>query len=170
MQLGAIAIICTMTTFARSCSIQAFAPVKLRACEDGYRVTICESPSLADDGQTACYARQRRTRKHHKIREINLPPDLHSALWMRRPLNEQPEDFMFSTPKGNPIDDHSFSQGICKKIGIERVPYAARHSLSSHLLENGAYIPQVAGILGNRPETTARHYSHMLNRPNMPEF
>jgi len=90
----------------------------------------------------------------------------------RRPYIHTPPN-RYKRP-GKPIDDHTFSQDIwkriCKNIGIERVPYAARHSLGSHLLEDGASIPQVAGILGNRPEPTARHYSHMLNRPNMPEF
>lgn len=84
-------------------------------------------------------------------------------------------DLIFATVTGKAIDDHNFSQrtwkDICTAAGIPyRVPYAARHSLGSHLLESGATIPQVAEVLGNNPETTARHYAHAINRPKMPGF
>jgi len=137
-------------------------------------VTICESMSRGPNGETAGYARQRKGTKNNQVREIDITPKLYAVLQDRYSPDLDADALIFTTPKGKPIDDHTFSQDIwkriCKNIGIERVPYAARHSLGSHLLEDGASIPQVAGILGNRPETTARHYSHMLNRPNMPEF
>ncbi|NEO87906.1 MAG: tyrosine-type recombinase/integrase [Spirulina sp. SIO3F2] len=73
-----------------------------------------------------------------------------------------------------PIDDHNFSQRVwrpvCRAIGIDKVPYAARHTLGSHLLHEGAPITSVAAILGNNPETVSRHYAHELERPKMPEF
>ena len=137
-------------------------------------VTVFESLSRGEDGKTAGYARQRKETKNHKIREIELHPDLYDTLYKRQQSTDQPDDLVFTTPKGNPIDDHSFSQRawkrMCKQIGIDRVPYASRHSLGSHLIDEGATIPQVAEILGNTPETTARHYSHMINRPKMPGF
>lgn len=137
-------------------------------------VTICESLSRSEDGRSAGYARQRKTTKNSKIREIDLHPDLYKMLHDQFKPEAKPEDLVFLSPKGNPIDDHNFSQRcwkkICQRIGIDKVPYAARHSLGSHLIENGATIPQTAAILGNNPETTARHYSHMLNRPKMPGF
>lgn len=139
-----------------------------------HTITIAESLSRGEDGRTAGYARQRKTTKTTKTRELDLHPDLYAMLQGRFDPTAKPDDLVFTTPKGNPIDDHTFSQRawkrICTKLGIDRVPYAARHSLGSHLLESGATIPQVAATLGNTPETTARHYSHMLNRPQMPGF
>lgn len=139
-----------------------------------HTITIAESLSRGQDGRTAGYARQRKTTKTTKTRELDLHPDLYAMLQGRFDPTAKPDALIFTTPRGNPIDDRSFSQRawkhICTKLGIERVPYAARHSLGSHLLDQGASIPQVAATLGNTPETTARHYSHMINRPQMPGF
>ncbi|MGD1908304.1 MAG: tyrosine-type recombinase/integrase [Leptolyngbyaceae cyanobacterium] len=137
-------------------------------------ITICESMSRGPNGETAGYARQRKDTKNHRIREVEIRPKLYTALQGRYSSEFDPDALVFTTPRGKPIDDHNFSQRvwkrICKKIGIEKVPYAARHSLGSHLLEDGATIPQVANVLGNHPETAARHYAHMVNRPQMPDF
>jgi integrase len=104
---------------------------------------------------------------------VAIHPNLATVLTERRG-DAKPDDLLFRTPRGNPISDHDFShrtwKRICERVGLERVPYAARHSLGSHLLEQGASIPQVAATLGNTPETTARHYAHMIDRPEMPGF
>lgn len=130
--------------------------------------------SRGADGKTAAWARQRKGTKTGKTRIIALHPNLAAVLAQRRPDDAHPDDLVFLTPRGNAIDEHAFSQRIWKRIcglvGLDRVPYAARHSLGSHLLEQGASIPQVAATLGNTPETTARHYAHMINRPEMPGF
>ncbi|MDS3862472.1 site-specific integrase [Thermosynechococcaceae cyanobacterium BACA0444] len=129
-------------------------------------ITICESL-----GRT----RQAKSTKNGKARVIDLHPDL-LAMFQGRFSNDKPQDaLIFTTATGKVIDDHCFSQrtwkDLCKAAGIpHQVPYAARHSLGSHLLENGASIPQVVEILGNNPETTARHYAHAINRPQMPGF
>ena len=135
-------------------------------------VTIQRSLSRGEDGKAAGYARQSKSTKNQKHRVIDLHPSLIEILKIR---TGQSQDLVFKSPKGKPIDDHTFSQrvwkSLCKETGIPyRVPYAARHSLGSHLVENGASIPQTAAILGNTPETTARHYTHMIDRPTMPHF
>lgn len=138
------------------------------------QVSIAESLSRGEDGKTAAWARQRKGTKTGKTRAIALHPNLATVLAQRRPDAARPDDLVFLTPRGNAIDDHSFSQRIWKRVcglvGVDRVPYSARHSLGSHLLEQGASIPQVAATLGNTPETTARHYAHMIDRPEMPGF
>ena len=92
----------------------------------------------------------------------------------RRQDHHKANDLIFLSQQGKPIDDHSFSQrawkAICKQVGIDRVPYSLRHSLGSHMLENGATDAQVADVLGNTPETVNRHYAHTINRPQMPGF
>ena len=137
-------------------------------------VAIAESLSRGEDGKTAGWARQRKGTKTNKVRTLTLHPNLAAVLAQRRPDEAQPDDLVFLTPRGNAIDDHAFSQRIWKRIctlsAVDRVPYSARHSLGSHLLEQGASIPQVAATLGNTPETTARHYAHMIDRPEMPGF
>lgn len=140
-----------------------------------HEITISESLSRGEDGKTSSYSRQRKTTKNHKTRVIELHPDIYATLQGRFTPECKPNDLVFTTPTGKAIDDHVFSQRawkqLCKAAGIEyRVPYAARHSLGSHLLENGATIPQVAEVLGNTPTTTARFYSHRINRPTMPGF
>jgi integrase len=137
-------------------------------------VNVAESLSRGADGKSAGWARQRKGTKTNKARTLTLHPNLAAVLAQRRHDDAQPDDLVFLTPRGNAIDDHAFSQRIWKRIcglvGLERVPYSARHSLGSHLLEQGASIPQVAATLGNTPETTARHYAHMIDRPEMPGF
>jgi len=137
-------------------------------------VTLSESLSRGEDGRTSGRARQRKSTKNDQRRIIDIHPNLYAMLKARKPEKADAEALIFISPHGNPIDDHSFSQRawkkICQRIDIERVPYASRHSLGSHLLENGATIPQVAATLGNTPETTARYYSHMIDRPEMPGF
>ncbi|MDS3860160.1 tyrosine-type recombinase/integrase [Thermosynechococcaceae cyanobacterium BACA0444] len=132
-------------------------------------ITICESLSRSPSGRRA------KPTKNNKTRVIDLHLDLLAMFQGRLSGGRPPQELIFTTATGQPIDDHNFCQrtwkDLCKAAGIPyRVPYAARHSLGSHLLENGASIPQVAEILGNNPETTARYYAHAINRPQMPGF
>ncbi len=81
-----------------------------------------------------------------------------------------------SSATEKPIDDHSFSQRVWKRIlqdaGVEhRPPYNSLHSFTSHLIESGASLPQTAAMLGHRStRMVAETYGHMLDRPTMPEF
>lgn len=133
-------------------------------------ITICESLSRNPEG-----GRIAKESKNGKVRTLDLHPNLLAMLQGRYADGKPANDLIFRSIRGCVIDDHTFSQrtwkDLCKAAGIpHRVPYAARHSLGSHLLENRASIPQVAEVLGNNPETTARHYAHAINRPQMPGF
>lgn len=138
------------------------------------RVIIAASLSRASDGRSAGYARERKGTKNEKVRFVDLSERMVQMLRDRQSPESKPNDLIFTTPRGKPIDDHNFSQRVwrpvCRAIGIDKVPYAARHTLGSHLLHEGAPITSVAAILGNNPETVSRHYAHELNRPPMPEF
>ncbi len=138
-------------------------------------ITIAESLSRSPDGKTSGYARQRKATKNQKVRIIPLQPKLLAMFQGRWTPDTKPNDLIFKSPKGKPIDDRNFTQrtwkGLCTAANIPyRVTYAARHSLGSHLLESGASIAQVAAILGNRPETVARYYAHAINLPELPSF
>lgn len=133
-------------------------------------ITICESLSRNLGG-----GRIVKETKNGKVRTLDLHPDLLAMFQGRYADGKPAKALIFRSIRGCVIDDHNFSQrtwkDLCKAAGIShRVPYAARHSLGSHLLENGASIPQTAEVLGNNPETTARYYAHAINRPQMPGF
>ncbi len=133
-------------------------------------VTISESLSRAGKGR-------RRIRKSTKTggeRVLSLNDRL-CQMFGDRPQTT-PDDLVFTTVTGKPIDDHTFSQKVwksaCLKAGIEyRPPYAARHSLLSHLLEHSASLPQVAYVAGHRnTRMMSEVYAHMINHPQMPDF
>ncbi len=137
-------------------------------------VQVRGSLSRNPDGRSAGYARQWKITKNGEERDLVMPTPIRQILEGRLQPGDKPGDLIFLTPKGNPIDDHSFSQrcwkSICKKIGVDRVPYAARHSTGSHMLEAGASPAQVAEALGNRIETTIRHYLHGVEKAALPTY
>jgi integrase len=144
---------------------------------DRKQVTICESLSRSPEGNTAGYARQRKGIKTADGQRIlDLTDKLHGMLLGRKPVDADPERFVFPSPRGGAIDDHNFSQriwrGICEKAKIDyRPPYCARHSLLSHLIESGATLPQTAYVAGHRDtRMVAETYGHMINRPKMIDF
>jgi integrase len=140
------------------------------------QVTITESLSRSADGRSSGTARQRKATKTTSQTVLPLTDRLCTMLAGRRPLECKPDDLVFTSAKGLAIDDHSFSQRVWKRIlqdaGVEhRPPYNSRHSFTSHLIESGASLPQVAAMLGHRStRMVAETYGHMLDRPTMPEF
>lgn len=135
-------------------------------------IMVVRSLSRGNDGRTAGYARSEKCTKNGEKRGLLMPPPLRQILKDRLKPNEKLEDLVFLTPKGNPIDDHSFSQRcwriICESIGVDKVPYAARHTVGSHLLEDGASPAQVASALGNGVDTTIHYYLHSIEQPLFP--
>ena len=85
----------------------------------------------------------------------------------------QPNDLIFYSPKGKPIDDHTFSQrvwkSLCAVAGIPyRVPYACRHTVLSHSIEGGMTIKQAQYIAGHSsPQMLLETYGHMIDRPTL---
>lgn len=144
---------------------------------EGKRVTICESLSRSEDGKTAGYARQRKTTKTVNIRVLPLSDRLVALLRGRRPAQSQPDDLVFTTKTGVPIDDHNFRERVwkrtCTRAGIDyRPPYTSRHTLLSHGIEyEGWSLPQAAQIAGHSStRMVAETYGHAIDPPRMPEF
>lgn len=98
---------------------------------------------LSDDcasvwiGESLTRNHVRKTTKTGKDRIFRLNSKVQQMLLNRRPENYDPDSLVFTTPKGNSIDDHNFRnrawKTILTKLGIEyRKPYATRHSVATH--------------------------------------
>lgn len=106
-------------------------------------------------------------------RTIALPPDVVVAL--REHRQRQREERMatgslwkdhgliFCSALGTPIDPshlrRTFSR-IARRAGLSGFPYLLRHTVVSHLLDDGATIEEVADLTGDDPSTLYRHYRH----------
>ncbi|NEQ97597.1 MAG: site-specific integrase, partial [Cyanothece sp. SIO2G6] len=141
------------------------------------RVNICESLSRSPDGRTSGYARQRKGTKTGTNGVLPLPDVLRTALTARWQPDTKPDDLVFLSPKGKPIDDHTFSQRVWHKVlskaGVRyRCPYTLRHTLISYGIEDkGWSLPQAARIARHRSTRMVQEtYGHMINLPEMPEF
>jgi len=98
---------------------------------------------LADDcssvwiGESLTRSHVRKATKTAKARVFKLNSKLQRMLLDKRPENYNPDSLVFTTSKGNPIDDHNFRnrawKAILTKLGIDyRKPYATRHSVATH--------------------------------------
>jgi integrase len=140
-------------------------------------VTIAESLSRSSDGRSAGYARQRKTTKTENIRVLPMSQRLAILFAGRRPVDANPDDLVFTTATGKPVDDRMFRERvwkrICNRAGVEyRPPYTARHTLLSHGIESEGWTLQQAARIAGHSSTrmVADTYGHMINRPRLPEF
>lgn len=116
---------------------------------------------------TAGSARIRKPTKNEKERVLPLTQDLLEVL-VPQIRGKQPDDLVFPSSTGKPMDDHNFQNRIfkpvLKKLGIEeRVLYAARHTFGSRCIDAGLTPVATAFLMGNNPETALKRYTHQLN-------
>jgi integrase len=108
--------------------------------------------------------------KTGKSRTITLPPSVRSMLVDRfERLKPSADDLVFPSPKGLPINDHTFRRRAWKTIlascQIEyRSPYNLRHSTASHLIDNGANPIAVAELLGHSKRVLLDTYAHAIGQ------
>ena len=81
---------------------------------------------------------------------------------------EKRHDMLFLNFHGGVITRQAFWQIIkayAKKVGFEKniKPHTLRHSVATHLLENGADIRIVQEILGHEDVSTTQIYTHLTN-------
>jgi len=118
----------------------------------------------------------RKSTKTNKARYIPLNDKLKTLLKARIPADYQPDDLVFPSPDGLPIDDHNFRNRAWVKIleqtGIEyRKPYNTRHTFVSMCLEAGMNPVVVASITGHDVQTLYRNYAGcVVSRPSVPEL
>lgn len=137
-------------------------------------VTVAESLTRDGDGRSSGTSRVRKPTKTQNSRTLPLPPSLLAMLKGRAAATQgNPDSLIFLSPKGKPIDDHSFSQRVWKPLCIAaevpyRVPYACRHTVLSHSIESGMSIYQAQYIAGHAsPKLILDTYGHMINRPKL---
>lgn len=139
-------------------------------------VTICSSLARDEDGRTSGTSRVRKSTKTGNSRTLPLAPSLLAMLQGRYSIHADPSVLVFYSPKGKPIDDHSFSQRVwkplCNAAGVPyRVPYACRHTVLSHGIANGMSLHQAQYVAGHAsPRLILETYGHMLDRPKMPDW
>lgn len=118
-------------------------------------------------------SRVRKATKNEKERILPFTADLRNVLL---PLiqGKDPEELVFPSPTGKPLDDHNFQKRIfkpvLKQLKIpERVLYAARHTFGSRCIDEGITPVMTAFLMGNNPQTALKRYTHQLNIPdNLP--
>ncbi|NER81104.1 MAG: site-specific integrase [Leptolyngbya sp. SIO1D8] len=140
-------------------------------------VTISESLSRSEDGRSAGYARQRKTTKTGSIRSLPISSGLLKIFKARWTPKSKPDDLVFPSPTGKPIDDRSFRQRIwkraCERAGIRYLPpYCTGHTFITHGLErqNWTYA-QAAKMAGHKnTRMVIDVYSHMIDTPELPDF
>lgn len=132
------------------------------------QIVIKEALARSTKG-THAEARVRKETKNGKERLLPLTNDLLEVL---NPLliNKQPDDLVFQSYKGLPIDDRMFQRRVFKVVlkGLnikDRALYACRHTFGSRCIDMGINPVITAFLMGNNPETALRNYTHLINLP-----
>jgi integrase len=108
--------------------------------------------------------------KTGKTRTIQLSSTLQTLLRERfERIQPQPNDLVFTSPKGLAIDDHRFRARAWKTIlascQVEyRKPYNLRHSAISHALDRGANPIALAEQTGHDKRVLLSTYAHAIGR------
>jgi integrase len=162
--------------FLTGCRISEAIGIRVRDVDlETGEIEISSTLARSDTGLTSGKQRVRKPTKTENIRYLRMNESL-KELVSTAIAGKKPDDLLFTSPKGNPIDDHSFSQRIWKPVllvlGLEyRVPYAGRHTLATRAIEAGMPINQVSYILGHSDvQTTLSFYTHKSKPAEMPDL
>jgi integrase len=121
-------------------------------------------------GESISRGNHRSTTKTGKSRTVSLTDTARLMLIARHDrLSPQPDDLVFPSPKGIPIDDHNFCRRAWKTIlascQIEyRTPYNIRHSAISHALESGVNPIALSEQTGHSTRVMLSTYAHAIGR------
>lgn len=118
---------------------------------------------------------RRKATKTNEERAFTLTPRLQQMLLARRPARFKPDDLVFPSKQGKPMDDHNFRRAwkiMLAKLGVEyRKPYNSRHSFVSHAVDRGLKPSEVSEISGHSEETIYRHYlGNVKGQVQLPEL
>jgi integrase len=133
---------------------------------------------VADDFQTVWIGESvsrghRKSTKTGKARTVMLSPTVAKMLSDRHTaLKPKPDDLVFPSPRGLPIDDHNFRNRAWKatleQCRIEyRKPYAVRHSAISHALAGGANPMDLAEQTGHDKRVLLSTYAHAIAKQSL---
>jgi len=128
--------------------------------------------------------------KTGRTREFPINEQLRALLTDIKAKNAKPDDLIFTTKMGRPINavnffshvwtgrerDGKFIPGIVTKLAEEgkisryRSPYNTRHTFITLMLEAGFTPQEVARLVGNSPEILMQHYAGCTRKITVPEF
>jgi integrase len=118
----------------------------------------------------------RKSTKTNKSRQFKLSPEIAAMLKVRRPAIYQPDDLVFPSTSGKPLDDHNFRNRAWKTIldlakVTYRKPYNTRHTFISHCLAAGMNPMLVAQLTGHNPQVLFEHYAASIeSSPSIPSL
>ena len=119
---------------------------------------------------------QQKPTKTNRERAFTLTARLQNMLLERRPPNAKPDDLVFPSKRGKPIDDHNFRnrawKTVLKRVNIPyRKPYNTRHSFVSHAIDQGLTPAEVSELTGHSEETIFRNYlGSVKGKVTLPEL
>ena len=149
-------------------------------CRTGEAICLCWK-HLNEDCSTVWIGESlsrgiRKATKTNRARTITLTDRLRSLLLLMKSKNVDLDRSVFTSPKGNPIDNHNFRnrawKSVLSKVGVEyRKPYNTSHTLISHALNQGMNPIEVAQLTGHDVQTLYENYAGNVNsRPRLPEI
>lgn len=117
----------------------------------------------------------RKGTKTGAVRKFPVNRQLRFLLSKIKPANAKPDDLVFRSPNGLPIDSHNFLnrawRSILSNLPIDYRPqYNTRHSFITLCLEAGIQVQQVASWVGNSPKTIWQHYAGLTSKQDVPEI
>lgn len=139
-------------------------------------ITISSVLARDEDGRTSSNRRVRKETKTNSIRTLSCKGALKEMLLSRKSNDATPDELVFGSPEGLPIDDKNFRnrqwKTVLEGLKIEyRKPYTTRHTLLSHAIEKGMALTQVAYIAGHtNTRMVSTTYGHLINKPELPDL
>jgi len=127
-------------------------------------------------GESLGREKRQKPTKTGKERRFELTTRIQQMLLSRRPEGCSPDDLVFSSVEGKPIDDKNFSKRYWRKAlekaGVTyRRPYNARHSFVSIGVDQGVHPGDLAEVTGHSLETLYRNYlGSVRGRVKLPDI
>lgn len=119
---------------------------------------------------------RRKPTKTNRARTFGLNKRVQGLLLGRRAADCKPDDLVFLSRRGTPIDDHNFRNRawklVLERAGVEyRHPRTTRHTFVSHAIDQGLSPSQVCQITGHTEATMFKNYlGSIKGRPELPDL
>ncbi|MEM9004753.1 MAG: tyrosine-type recombinase/integrase [Cyanobacteria bacterium P01_F01_bin.86] len=139
--------------------------------QDCEKITFDQALILTETGR-----RIRKGLKTQKSRTFPCNQSLRRLLLSIRPERPAPDDLVFPSPNGKPVNLSNFRartwKTVLEGLGIPyRKIYQTRHTFITHALETGKLdAKDVARLVGNSPEVIYQHYAGQQRELVVPEF